>query len=562
MPTQSFTYPGVYVVEVPSGNHTIPGVSTSITAFVGRTPRGPVNEPTTIFSFADFERLFGGIAYDYPVSYAVQDFFVTGGSQALIVRLYHQPTASAPTKPTKKPAPPPKPPSGTAQIPLGSKGGVTLEAANPGDWGNYLTVSVNYNNITQQTADHYSQRYGLAKGTFKDTDLFNLTVQLAMPNAAPITESFSGVTLKNTPPRLSNRLDLVLAQQSQLLRVETDVTTGTFTRPQATSTATPLPKGAHQGPYTATGGKASDPLDLTDYVPTATPHAGIYALDKASAFNILSIPPDTRAGYSIADPFLTVYQDATAYCSQHRAVLIVDSPNDWQNHFQQGTIDQIQVGDLGINGEEAGAAAVYFPRVYKDDPAQNGAKADFAASGLIAGIYAATDAARGVWKAPAGQSAGLLGVAGLTAKLTDQQNGLLNVQGINCLRDFPILGNVVWGARTLLGADVLESDYKYISVRRLTDFIEQSLIEGTKWAVFEPNNEALWSSLRLSVGTFLANLARQGAVYNYNVICDATNNTPADIALGIVNITVQFAPVEPAEFVVITIQQIAPQFAN
>ncbi|MEL6824369.1 MAG: phage tail sheath C-terminal domain-containing protein, partial [Calditrichota bacterium] len=196
------------------------------------------------------------------------------------------------------------------------------------------------------------------------------------------------------------------------------------------------------------------------------------------------------------------------------------------------------------------------PTVVQEDVLSNGQTKTFPPSGIIAGIMSATDAARGVWKAPAGVDAGIAGITKLSLNLTDQHNGQLNEVGINCLRSFPVIGPVVWGARTLRGANQLEDDYKYINVRRLTNYIEDSLMRGTMWAVFEPNDEALWSSIRLSVGSFMADLNRQGAFYNYQVLCDATTTTPRDIELGIVNVQVAFAPVKPAEFVVIQIQQL------
>ena len=143
--------------------------------------------------------------------------------------------------------------------------------------------------------------------------------------------------------------------------------------------------------------------------------------------------------------------------------------------------------------------------------------------------------------------------------MTDTQNGLLNPLGINCLRTFPVIGTVVWGARTLRGADVLEDDYKYLNVRRLTLYVEESLYRGSQWAVYEPNDETLWASLTTSFNAFLAGLQRQGAFYSYFVQCDTTTTTPADINVGVVNVLVGIAPVEPAEFVVINIQQQAMQ---
>jgi uncharacterized protein len=183
----------------------------------------------------------------------------------------------------------------------------------------------------------------------------------------------------------------------------------------------------------------------------------------------------------------------------------------------------------------------------------------------MAGLYAATDAGRGVWKAPAGTDVRLRGVQGLDYVLTDRENGALNPLGVNCLRSFPIFGNIAWGARTLDGADQQASEWKYIPVRRLALYLEESLYRGTKWVVFEPNDEPLWAQIRLNVGAFMQNLFRQGAFQGktpaeaYFVKCDKETTTQNDINLGIVNILVGFAPLKPAEFVIIKVQQMAGQ---
>ena len=145
--------------------------------------------------------------------------------------------------------------------------------------------------------------------------------------------------------------------------------------------------------------------------------------------------------------------------------------------------------------------------------------------------------------------------------LTDLQNGTLNIQAINCLREFKVYGDVVWGARTLRGNDQVGSQWKYVPIRRLALFLESSLYDGTQWVVFEPNDETLWSQIRLNVGAFMQGLFLQGAFQGttpqqaYFVKCDAENNPQSSIDLGIVNILVGFAPLYPAEFVVIQIQQ-------
>ena len=170
-----------------------------------------------------------------------------------------------------------------------------------------------------------------------------------------------------------------------------------------------------------------------------------------------------------------------------------------------------------------------------------------------------------MWKAPAGLDAGLNGVPQLSVVLTDEENGELNQLGINCLRAFPIKGRIVWGSRTLRGADQLADEWKYIPVRRTALFIEESLYRGTQWVVFEPNDEPLWSQIRLNIGAFMHRLFRQGAFQGsspkeaYFVKCDKETTTQDDINSGIVNIHVGFAPLKPAEFVVISIQQMAGQ---
>ena len=208
-------------------------------------------------------------------------------------------------------------------------------------------------------------------------------------------------------------------------------------------------------------------------------------------------------------------------------------------------------------------SCVYFPRTLVPDPENNNALRSLAASGSVAGLWSATDTARGVWKAPAGIEARLLGVPTLAASLTNAQQGTINTLGANVLRSFPVFGNIVWGARTLEGADSLASEWKYLPVRRFLLFLEESLYRGTQWVVFEPNDEPLWAQIRLSISTFLQGLFRQGALQGasareaYFVKCDSETTTQGDIDAGIVNIVVGVAPLKPAEFVILKFQQIS-----
>ena len=312
-------------------------------------------------------------------------------------------------------------------------------------------------------------------------------------------------------------------------------------------------------------GSNGQPLDQAAYEGSKVTKTGLYGLDKADLFNLLCIPPDTREG----DTPAAVYQAAMAYCKERRAMLIVDSPAAWTaNKDTAAAKAKDGLGALGLSGEAARNAALYFPRVLEADPLRDSQVDTFVPCGIIAGIMARTDTARGVWKAPAGLDAAINGIQGLNVTLNDAENGMLNPLGINCLRVFPVNGRVVWGARTLRGADQLADEYKYVPVRRTALFIEESLYRGTQWVVFEPNDEPLWAQIRLNIGAFMQNLFRQGAFQGktprdaYFVKCDKETTTQTDINLGIVNIIVGFAPLKPAEFVVIKIQQIAGDIAT
>jgi len=767
MPVQ-VSYPGVYIEEIPSGQHVITGVATSITAFVGRAVCGPTDEPITIFSFGDYERIFGGLSYNYPMSYAVKDFYLNGGSQAIIVRLFKPDTdlsesdwssksqsaaqatidavnavdatktpddakTAAQTKAKDYTSDPEQsaaqnvvdavneaakdaktakdvqdslqkiaistfipaypissitlssytwspvlpaghsvikasvdamfgadgkalpsslvkpvdifqagksailklynseniqaarfakainrkvsPPASTNTIKdvmdnfidivcdtmksfaienfstsidaykssiktidglFNAKGNLKitiqkdgvdndlktaletlqgsvaalytdknntliLQAANAGSWGQNLTATVDYSGINDQVAQKYKS-YGLSAG-----DLFNLQIEYTQPGGQVTIERYISVTIKNGT-QAPNRLDRELKHQSQLVRVPLNAD-GT--------PALPLnipPDGAFGSAVLGSDGGNLD--DLT-YIGDEDKKTGIYMLKKTDLFNLLCIPPDIRD----SDVDAAVYTEAIKLCVDRRAMLLVDSPVNWTDLAKTGRISDISPTDpsLGINGTDARNAAVYFPRVIKEDLEKEGTTDVFPTCGIIAGVMASTDVNRGVWKAPAGQDAAVMGIQALEINLTDQENGVLNPLGINCLRNFPIIGPVVWGARTLRGADQLADDYKYVPVRRLTLYIEESLYRGTQWAVFEPNDEKLWSSLRLSVNSFLADLQRQGAFYSYSVACDSTTTTQSDIDHGIVNIVVSIAPVKPAEFVVFQIQQVAGQ---
>ena len=297
---------------------------------------------------------------------------------------------------------------------------------------------------------------------------------------------------------------------------------------------------------------------------------GIYALqrDPTYLFNLLCIPDATRAMAgnpavldSTVDPN-AIYSAAIALCDSVRALLLLDPPP-----YVNTVSSAVDWKTSGLTVSDPNGAA-FFPRLRLPDPLNNYNLRTFAPCGVVAGLYARIDATRGVFKAPAGIEATLSGVQSLVYKLSDAENGVLNPLGLNCFRTFPVYGSVLWGARTLVGADADANQWKYVPVRRVALFLESSLYQGTQWVVFEPNDEPLWSAIRLNVGSFMQDLFRKGYFQGqtpaqaYFVKCDSETTTQTDIDNGIVNIVVGFAPLQPAEFVIIQIQQMAGQTAN
>lgn len=595
----TLTYPGVYIEEIPSGVRTITGVATSIAAFIGRARRGPTNEAVTINSYGDFERIFGGLWVESSLGYAVRDFYLNGGSQAIVVRLFHIEEGE-----NAKPA----------FTPL-SVADFVLEAAYPGSWGTNLRATVDIN-VSEEAA----KTMGLTKD-----QLFNLTIRDVGPNGR--SEQFRDLTVADK----ARRIDKVLTAESKLVKwagdwpatmpeltklkaaqdkakklVEeqkklddlkkavpqdaaaiTAQQTKVDTAKEALSDKTvllsdPITQAEQKltdaqkinPPNSAPVKEAADAvktkkdriatsdgiwLEANDFIGTGLENAkeGLYTLRKADLFNILCIPPYLESG----DVDASLIAEAAAYCERRRAMLLVDPPKGWDDKDDAKS----GVENIGTNSKNA---ALFFPRLRQPNSLRDNQMEDFAPCGAVAGIFARTDTQRGVWKAPAGLEATLVGVPQLSVPLTDAENGELNPLGINCLRSMPAAGRVVWGARTLQGDDRLASEWKYIPVRRLALFIEESLYRGTQWVVFEPNDEPLWAQIRLNIGAFMHNLFRQGAFQGstpreaYLVKCDKETTTQNDINLGIVNIVVGFAPLKPAEFVIIKLQQLAGQIVS
>jgi len=457
------------------------------------------------------------------MSYAVYHYFLNGGSEAVIVRL--------------------APGARSATVDLATTGGTSVnfsfQAASGGIWGRNLRVSV---------SDPAPETLGVNEAT----TVFNLSVREvdpddpSDPNSDVASETFINVSADQAHARWVGR---VLEQGSQLLRVATP----SDRRPNTVSNA-PL-----------TGGSDGSTLSARDYDnPSDTTfrsqRRGLYALDSVNTVNMLCLPPPART----TDMFTQTWKAAASYCNSRFTMLIVDPPSTWGAPGNAAA-------RLGLESLTTRNAAIYYPLLVMPDPLADGRPASFAPCGAVAGVIARTDGARGIWKAPAGQEAGLRGVDGFSTTLadanarlllTDDQIGVLNPAGINALRRLGAAGPVVWGGRTARGADILASEWKYIPVRRLALYIEESLSNGTRWAVFEPNDAALWSQLRLSIEGFMQQLFRRGAFQGaeqqqaYFVKCDAETTPPGDQDRGIVNVIVGFRPLKPAEFVILQFQQI------
>ena len=564
------TYPGVYIEEIPSGVRTITGVATSITAFVGRALRGETDRPVTINNFGDFQRNFGGLWGESSLGFAVRDFFLNGGGQAIIVRVFEPESENDSDSEEDSD-------SADAAVDLAGKATITYEAesltfvaASPGKWGNYLKVS-----IDKDISADLAIRFGLVEplreeGTAKTREellaeskgvLFNLTVE---DTKTGLSEQFRNVSIAESP----RRLDRVLKNGSDLLRLLTPLPITPLTPPVPATPLVPPPAsdssadGDEDTPIvlTASGGDDGDFLTKETVKGDEDKKEGMYALKDADIFNILCIPPYYREDEYDSKDVKGLMEEAAKFCQDSRAFLIVNPPPGWKSKTdaKDGFATDVTT--------RSNHAALFFPMLRQPNPLRDNQLEDFAPCGAVAGIFARTDAQRGVWKAPAGLLDGrLVGVPQLSVPLTNDENGELNPLGINCLRTLPPAGRVVWGARTLEGDDRLASEWKYIPVRRLALFIEESLYRGTQWAVFEPNDEPLWAQLRLNIGAFMQNLFRQGAFQGsspkdaYLVKCDSETTTQNDINLGIVNVTVGFAPLKPAEFVILRIQQLAGQ---
>lgn len=532
--TITTSYPGVYIQELPSLVHSIQPAPTSIAVFVGythpfRTKQFKVAVP--LFSFADYQANFGGFFSapwqpDY-VGQAVFQFFQNGGPQCYVVGLQAQQyyDANGATQGQAAPA--------SVAVPNAAPN-ITFTALQP--------VGIP---ATAPATGTVGVPMRVALSNPQRTNVANDTMDIAISYGSTV-ETYRKVLITDIAATLQSS-NLVTVQVSAPAPAAYPTTGSPFSLGYGSLSA---PQAAPQAGFHV--------INPPDFGPVFDDYQ---SLDKVSVFNLLATP-------GITDPAVT--SEAVAFCERKRAFYIMDTPSPettgWDVNAIVGTLET--PAELSPSPPVSVNAAVYYPWLLTTDPV-SGQQAAAPPSGFVAGICGKEDSLRGVWKSPAGIETTLLATTGVhpLGVMTDPQQGVLNQNAINCLRQFPGIGTVVFGARTTAGADAntAQQQWKYVAVRRMALFIEQSLYASLNWAVFEPNAGPLWTALTQEVNAFMLGLFRQNAFAGntpdqaFLVQCDSTTTTPADVANGRVNILVGFAPLVPAEFVIIQIAQLAGQ---
>jgi hypothetical protein len=503
----NYLTPGVYVEEVPSSQAPIEGVGTAIAAFIGRAPYGPVNEPQRIASWADFARIFTDPADPEPgpfmegsyLAHAVYGFFENGGQLCWIVRV----GADAPDDPPR------------AVLGPASAGGNALQAASiDAKNGGPITITVIEDGAGPGDP---GERKGDAKSSY--------TFEITEPGGA--AERLEGLKLTTLVKEVNAKSSLVRLESAGPLK---SLEPGTYRleKPQA----------------------VVEELEAGVVVGDSARREGIGSLTALDEVTMLCVPDAVTLAANGDDGDLRAIQSAMlSHCEgAGNRMAILDPPASARLpqqvlEWRAGAVPESKFG------------ALYYPWLRVRNPIGKG-MIEVPPCGHIAGIWARSDGERGVHKAPANEV--VRGATGLTFQLSQAEQGQLNFDGINCVRTFPGRGSVVWGARTLSGT---KAEWRYLNVRRLFNFISESIMKGTQWAVFEPNDERLWLRLRVSTASFLTRVWRDGALFGatpaeaFYVKCDAQNNRPEDIDAGRVTIEVGISPVKPAEFVVFQISQ-------
>jgi len=500
--------PGVYVEEVSSGAKPIAGVGTSTGAFVGIAEKGPVGKARLITNWTQFINTFGGFIPDGYLAYAVYHFFNEGGTRCYVVRTCHYADSSDPTTKESKA-------SAATLNDDNNKGTIRVTASSDGKWGDKITVDVE--NATD-LADGFKLivKYENAKGEKVDV------------------ESFDNLSISNIESTINRKSAYIRVEKDAWKENGTDVT-GSGKNPKKNDAKTL--SGGNDGIKKSDG---TSSLETDDFIGDESAQNGLHAFDAVDDINIVAIPD--MAGD------ISTTKGAYTYCENRKdCFFVADAPKDKT---------PTEILKIKKTNFKTSYGALYYPWIEISDPL--GGKKLVPPSGAVAGIYSRTDVTRGVHKAPAGITEGYIRSAvGLERVLTKGEHDTLNNPGINGIRFFPGSGICVWGARTMSD----DPEWKYVNVRRLLLFIEESVDEGTQWVVFEPNDPSLWGKVKRNLTAFLTRVWRDGALFGltpdeaFFVKVDAENNPPEVRDAGQLVIEIGVAPVKPAEFVIIRISQ-------
>ncbi|MER5891062.1 phage tail sheath subtilisin-like domain-containing protein [Streptomyces sp. NPDC001941] len=507
MPT--YLTPGVYVEEVQSGARPIEGVGTAVAAFVGFAADGPFHEPTLVTNWDQYTQRFGGFGEGTYLPHAVYGYFANGGGAAYIVRIGGS--------------------SGDSSAPASSNGRPQQRAAQPVEFGGFLIAArPGVSGVSVEVAD--------ADGENPPEDRFKLLVR----QGEQVAETYEASTRKNVKGYLLNQV-----RASKLIEV-TEQQGATQTRPAAQTVAVP---DAPAAPATAGGDVAR--LDPAEYVGDAAARTGFGGLETIDEITMVAVPDLMSAfqrGDIDAEGVRAVQLAVISHCEQMGdRVAVLDTPPGLN-------AQQVRTWRNDEAGYDSRYATLYYPWVKVFDPA-TGRNAMVPPSGHVAGVWARSDAERGVHKAPANEV--IRGAIDLELRLSKGEQDLLNPIGVNCVRAFPGRGIRIWGARTLSS----DPAWRYLNVRRLFNYLEESILLGTQWVVFEPNDDRLWSSIRRNVTAFLTEEWRRGALFGrtaaeaFYVKCDRENNPQESIDQGRVVCEIGVSPVKPAEFVVFRLAQ-------
>jgi len=526
----SYLSPGVYVEEVDSGSRPIEGVGTAVAAFVGIAERGRANAPVLVGNWSEFTREFGEFLPEAFLAHAVYGYFQNGGGACYVVRVGAD-GADGPA-PDGQVAGDARAVRGAGSPALGARGPRQLPAAPSAATGRLRFVAVD----PATPAGRLSVEITEPGGDPAPAESFRVLVR----RGGEVVEEFDPATVT----RGKQNVVTLVNQSSTTVRVEELPGRGAPERPAVgTVLALAAPAGAAAAP--------DRPLTAEDFVGDAAERTGFGGLEAVDEVTMLCVP-DLMSAYQQGTIDLETVQAVQlgmiAHCELMGDRMAVLDPPPGLN------AQQVREWRLDRAGYDSRYAALYWPWIRSLGPS-DGSPVVLPPSGHVAGVWGRSDDARGVHKAPANEV--LRGAIGLTTQITRTEHGLLNPTGINCLRSFPGAGIRVFGARTLSS----DPAWRYLNVRRLFNYLEESILAGTQWVVFEPNDDALWARIRRTVSAFLVNEWRRGALFGltpdeaFYVKCDRETNPAEGIDAGQVVCEVGVAPVRPAEFVVFRLAQ-------